>query len=149
MRTVRLTIIDDAYKGELLRNELSLMRSIGHTNLIKKIKVYQEDNNYFVMQEHGPILKNQIFPHLHKFSEIKVAVITKQLLEALAYLYDMNVVNRAVKSRNVILKHPLHFYGDTQVDVKLGDEGISTISGGIEATKGLEVVCSELETASP
>ena len=77
LRAVRLTVVDNAYKGELLRSELSLMGNMDHPNLIQKVKVYQEDNNYFVMQEHGPVLKDQILAHLHTFSEIKVVLIVK------------------------------------------------------------------------
>ena len=69
----------------------------------------------------GGTLKAAI-PHMVKhYDEVKIAVITIQMLEALRYLHDSNIAHRDVKSQNVFLEHPITFYGKSQICGKLGD----------------------------
>ena len=135
--------------ADLIEREISFAQCLQHENLLRKLKVYREDNDFFILQEHGSVLKNHILPHLHRFSELKAASIIKQVLEALNYLHERNIVHRAVKSQNVILGHPLHFYGEAKVEVKLGDEGLASMSSGTEAIKAIDLYTADMEIASP
>jgi len=113
--------------------------------------VYKDSANYYVLQEHsyGGHLRAQLPAHFEKFSEIRIALITIQMLSALKYLHSLNIVHRDLKSQNVILDHPLHFYGETQLVAKLGDHGLSCYVANSNDKKRLEVFCGEHEYLAP
>ena len=51
-----------------------------------------------------------------------------------------------MKSQNVILERPLHFYGKTKSVAKLGDHGLSVELGEFPS---LEIYCGEDEYLAP
>jgi serine/threonine protein kinase len=124
-----------------------MMERLSHPSLLLKVKIYQDRKNYFIMEEGGFLLKNEILGHLHKFSEVTAALIVRRLLEVIEYLHGNRLCHRAICSRNVVLDKPLNFYGETSMVTKLGDEGM--IVSKDKGPKVTNINCKDLEYCSP
>ena len=98
------------------------MSKLDHANLLQKQRVFREGNDFAIVQDYGYVLADEL--ERSPSSEIRSAMITKQMLLALEYLHQEGLVHRAVNSENVLLKHPIDFYGETQVKAKLCDQGM-------------------------
>jgi serine/threonine protein kinase len=81
---------------------------------------------------------------MSSFSEVRIALITIDMIGVLEHLHSQKIVHRDLKSQNVVLDRPMHFYGEAQLTCKLGDHGLSCF-----VTKRPEILCGEDEYLAP
>lgn len=101
-----------------LRNEINLMRSLRHKNVVAYTGAEVRDQTLYILTEWVP--GGSLLTMLEKFTKLHVNVIrvyTKQLLDGLAYLHANNVIHRDIKCANILV--------DDQGIVKLADFGAS------------------------
>lgn len=124
----------------LIKNELAILPKTIHPNIVRIFEIFQDKKNYYVVQElmQGGGLVDQISTQ-RMFSEKKVINIVQQLLGALNFLHENNIVHRDVKSENILLQQSLYSCGEDEVVAKLADFGLACYNDPTE--KGLQLFC--------
>lgn len=116
-----------------LQEEVSVLRSIDHPNIIKLYDFYEEKKMFFMVIE--LMEGGELFERIVKktfYNEKEARDLIRILLDALAYLHSRNIVHRDLKPENLLLKSP---YND--FDIKLADFGFAKQVNG----KSLDTQC--------
>lgn len=107
---------------EDITQELNVMKSIDHPNIVRVFEYFVDRRYVFVVMEYcqGGQLQGRITTQL-QFTERQVALIMKQLFSAVAYLQNLSIVHRAICPEKILLEEKS---GD--VNIKIIDFGGST-----------------------
>ena len=101
--------------------EFSLLKSIDHPNIIRLYELYEDRKNYYLVTEycsgHDVLTQIQNTPH---FKESDAISIFRQILSAILYCHDNNIVHRDIKADNILFSKK-----DINSPLKLIDFGIS------------------------
>ncbi|KAG5501935.1 hypothetical protein JKF63_04205 [Porcisia hertigi] len=109
-----------------LLNEISIMCSLNHPNIVHYFHCERNDNNVSLFMELCEAsLTDIIVRRLQKPAHLSVVQIIRQVLTAIAYLHSRGIAHRDVKPQNILLK------GET---VKLTDFGTA-----VQGNAGKEV----------
>jgi serine/threonine protein kinase len=122
-------------KDKLQMNEIMLLKSTDHPNIIKLYSVHKNSNYYFLVMEllEGGSLKQKVVERYNNvktdvlFKESEVAVILKGVLSGLNYMHNNRIVHRDIKPENIMFGRK-----DDLSSVKIVDFGLSNI---VEDTK--------------
>jgi calcium-dependent protein kinase len=89
---------------QLLQNELSILGSKSHPNIIRIVDLLEDDDNYYVVSEvvHGGELFKRL-TKLESFNEAQAADITHQIMLGLNYLHKQSITHRDIKPENILL----------------------------------------------
>ena len=125
----KIFIKDQKKEIPALENEISMLRSSRHPNIIDYHSCHRRDNTLWIAMElmNGGKLTDLI-EEGYKFKEEEVAFILREALKGLLYLHKTGRIHRDIKSDNVLL--------NTDGRVKLGDFGFcAMISEGKTAKR--------------
>jgi len=90
-----------------VENEISLMSSCDHPNIIKLDAVYYYDNHIAIVidyYKHGSLTR--VIDRFSPLTEAQIAYISKQILEALAYLHEQKyIIHLDIKSDNILVNN--------------------------------------------
>lgn len=104
-------------RKELIVNEILVMQSSCHPNIVNYLDSYLVQRELWVVMEYmegGPL--NEIIDHHHQhMKESHIAGIVFETLKGIHHLHSKNIIHRDIKSDNVLL--------DRQGHVKLTDFG--------------------------
>ena len=103
-----------------LINEISIMRSLDHPNIIKLHEVYEGEYHVYLVLEllKGGELFDRIIKKGH-YSEKDAAILISKLIWALEYIHERGIMHRDIKPENLILKD------DNEYEIKLADFGLA------------------------
>jgi len=104
--------------------EIDVMRSLDHPNILRLYEVYQDDKRYYLVME--LCTGGELFDEITKrsqFSEADAAAIIKQVLSAVAYCHRKKVCHRDLKPENILLDSKST---DANNSIKVIDFGAST-----------------------
>jgi len=89
----------------MLFNEINILRSLDHPNIVKMYEFFEDDKRYYIVTEicKGGELFDEII-NRGKFSERDAAILMKQLLMCVNYCHSNNVVHRDLKPENILLE---------------------------------------------
>jgi p21-activated kinase 1 len=90
-------------KIDTLINEIAMMESTTHKNVVKYVGSYTHNQDLWIVMEFlqgGKLTDLLLNTH---FSEPQIAAVCRECLEALKHLHDMNRIHRDIKSDNVLL----------------------------------------------
>ncbi|KAF9929521.1 p21 protein (Cdc42 Rac)-activated kinase [Linnemannia zychae] len=114
-------------KMKTIRNELELMKSSHHDNIVAFIDCHLTPTELWMVMERMDIsladviainpYKGQRHPDQGLLQECHMARVAKDILEAITYLHKENRIHRDIRSDNILL--------DSQGQVKLADFGHS------------------------
>eukprot|EP00956_Cyclotella_meneghiniana_P016554 scaffold26128_cov55-Cyclotella_meneghiniana.AAC.4 len=116
IKSIQLSLLQDSYLDEL-RNEIEVLRSLDHPNIVKAYEVYETKRNIYVVMEYcgGGDLYSRA-----PYTEDQVAYLMNQLCSAIAHMHKHQVTHRDLKCENIMFesKDPLAF-------IKVLDFGLS------------------------
>jgi len=118
------TFIKFNNKASLI-NEIKLLRTVDHPNLIHLEAVYESENNFYLVLEicSGGNLKEYIKQN-KLVSQEKSAYIMKNVLEGLQALHNKNIMHRDIKPENILFKTSNFLEENGQII--LADFGLAT-----------------------
>ena len=89
-------------KSEFL-NEIELLKTVDHPNIIKLFDCYYDKTFYYLIEEYCS--GGDLFDYIQKehfFTEKKAAIILKQILSAVNHLHKKNIIHRDLKPENIV-----------------------------------------------
>jgi serine/threonine-protein kinase len=94
---------DVSIKIEKLKVEANILKTFSHPYIVKYIDSFEENNVFYMVIEYiyGKDLKTLFSSS--PAAEIQVRTYCRQLLEALEYLHNRNIIHRDIKPRNVMI----------------------------------------------
>ncbi len=102
---------------EMLRNEIEMVKSLDHPNVIRGKEIREDMGNlHFVME----LCRGK---HLgfYKYTELQACFVVKSLVRTLMYIHSQGIVHRDLKMENVLWENETNFGR-----IKLIDFGMST-----------------------
>ena len=100
-----------------LRQEIEILRSLRHENIIQMLDTFETKNEFCVVTEFA---RGELFEVLEddkRMPEDEVRSIAKQLVRALHYLHSNRIIHRDMKPQNILI--------GAQGQVKLCDFGFA------------------------
>ena len=135
-KIVKRTVADSSKVKRHFQNEIKILKETKHKNIMKLIEMRQTTENYYLVCEfcNGGSLRQCVNKYLKMykktFSEEITQFLMRQIVEALKYLHDSNIMHRDLKLDNILLnfkdendKNILNMYG---AEVKIIDFGFAS-----------------------
>lgn len=129
LRAIKTLKKDDTY-AKLQGNEIAILKSTDHPNIVKTYDVFETRNEIHIVMEYmaGGMLYEAIEDGII-FSEPDVIQFMREILDAILYLHGKGIVHRDLKPENILCTSrttPLH--------VKIADFGLSCINSVADLT---------------
>lgn len=107
-------------RGKQISTEAKILGQLNHPNIVKLKQFYESPMHYMLEMEllEGGTLDYKLSQH--KFSDIECAKIMKEILSAVDYMHNHDIIHRDIKPENIM------FAGETNEEVKLTDFGLSS-----------------------
>ncbi|CAG9331416.1 unnamed protein product [Blepharisma stoltei] len=115
-----------------LIEEIKIMRSLNHPNILKLHRVYESDSHIYLVLDYFE--EGDLYSRIIKkknFTEAAVAKFSQKLFEVLEYLDSKNIVHRDIKLENILMVS-----NENDYDFKLADFGLASKLG-----EGLTQIC--------
>lgn len=113
--------VDLSLREEFL-NELSILSTIDHPNVVKFFETYEDDHNYYLVMEY--LEGGNIFERKENKSdgvnEAYISKIAHKIISAINYCHTIGVVHRDIKPENILFA-----YKNPDSEVKIIDFGLS------------------------
>lgn len=118
-------IDDQKYALGKIPLECSILCKLDHTNIIKVLDAFQDEEHVqMIMEKHGCGM--DLFEYIdrqRRYSEEPlVCHIFKQIISAVAYMHENNLVHRDIKDENIVINQQFHIklidFGSTAYMVK-------------------------------
>jgi serine/threonine protein kinase len=116
LKSIQLRLVKKEYLDEL-RNEVSVLRSLDHPNIVKAYEVYETKQNIYVVMEYcsGGNLYARI-----PYMESQSANIITQLCSAIAHMHNHGIIHRDIKMENIMFESK-----EPTAEIKVLDFGLS------------------------
>jgi serine/threonine protein kinase len=89
---------------EKLLDEANILKSLNHKNIIKLYDIYEDLDEIYIIMEY---CENNLQSILLKLSEDQAKKYIKQIVNALYYLQNKNIVHRDIKPANILLQNDI------------------------------------------
>ncbi|KAG0641111.1 kinase-like domain-containing protein [Tuber brumale] len=122
---------EDKSKTSGLQQEIAVLMSVNHPNILCLQGTYDEDDGVYLVLELAR--EGELFNYIirnTKLSEVDTRKVFVQLFNGLKYLHERNIVHRDIKPENILLC-------DADLTVKLADFGLAKIIGEDSFTTSL------------
>lgn len=141
MKTVNVTDMIDPYMKKHFKREAMLLSRLSHPGIIALFEIMETRNHYCIVLEFGgENLCNFVRAQRRgKLDEITARGISRQLVSAVCYMHQKDIVHRDLKLENILLNQATK-------KVKLTDFGLSNIY--VKETL-LSTHCGSPEYAAP
>jgi serine/threonine protein kinase len=108
-----------------LQREVQLLSVMNHENIMKMVDCYEDDDYIHIVTEKytGGELFDKIIDNTNQdgcLSEMEAARIIRQLLSAISYLHENDIVHRDIKPENILFES-----NDQDSSIRLIDFGLS------------------------
>ncbi|VDM41838.1 unnamed protein product [Toxocara canis] len=128
---------------QLALNEVSLLSKLDHPHIISYYDSFEENGILMIEMEYaeGGTLAQLLARQEVLLEEVEVMRMFEQMLSAVSYLHDNNILHRDLKTANIFLTK--------DNDVKVGDFGISRMMGTETRMQGAQTVVGTPYYISP
>lgn len=116
LKTIQLSRISDEFIEEL-RNEIDILRSLDHPNIVKAFEVFENKRQIYIVME--SCSGGDLYAR-NPYSEKEAAKIVGKLLSAVAYMHASNVCHRDLKFENIMFENT-----KKNAEIKVIDFGLS------------------------
>lgn len=108
-----------------VRNEIEIMKLVDHPNIVKLYEVLEDDEHIYIVMEicKGGHLLSYVKAS-GRLSEVTAAICLQQVLYAIYYMHNHNIVHRDIKAENCLL---VSRDVQSRSSVRLSDFGVSRI----------------------
>jgi calcium-dependent protein kinase len=115
-----------------IRNEIDILRRLDHPNIIRLYETFEESNNIYLVLE----LCSGGDLYERTYTEADTILVIQQLLRAVSYLHEKNIIHRDLKFENILFENKSRNAGIKLIDFGLSkmfkegetmDEAIGTI----------------------
>lgn len=108
---------------EMMRNEISILSSLEHVNIIRLYDWFEDERQVHLVFElcTGGELFEPIADQNFRFTERQAARLVRKILEAVKYCHDRNIVHRDLKPENMLLSS-----AGIESELKVIDFGLAT-----------------------
>ena len=92
-----------------IMNEINILRTINHKNIIHLETVRKTINNYYIIMEYcnggdlSTCLRKYMLNYGRAFSEETVQYLMRQIVEAIKYLHGKRIIHRNIKLDNILV----------------------------------------------
>ena len=130
-------IADNPTLKKYFKNEIIILSSLNHPNIVKFEEAKGSNNSYYITMEYingnslSECLKDYMERNKKAFPEEIVQYLMKQIIEAVYYLHNLKIIHRDIKLSNIMVnfnsdqdKNDLNMMN---AQIKLIDFGVSTI----------------------
>ncbi|XP_066917979.1 uncharacterized protein [Clytia hemisphaerica] len=117
-----ITILDlSATERQASMNEVRVLGMLSHPNIISYYDSFDEDGTLWIEMEYadGGTLSDYLAKQDTELEEREILIIFSQMVSAIRYCHDRNILHRDLKTQNIFLTQDLK--------VKLGDFGIAKV----------------------
>lgn len=117
-----ITIIDlNATERQASMNEVKVLSMLSHPNIVSYYDSFDEDGILWIEMEYadGGTLHEFLAKQESDLEEKEILIMFSQMVSALKYCHDNNILHRDLKTQNIFLTQ--------EAKVKLGDFGIAKI----------------------
>lgn len=118
----------DPEKEREILNEIEMLKSLDHPNIVKVFEFYTTKDGYFIITEFckGGELFDKIVNN-PPFEEEAAAYILYQILSAVFYCHNKNIIHRDLKPENILVEDSTGSKGKGFLNVKIIDFGTAKI----------------------
>ena len=103
-------IIDDME----IKNEINILKSLSHPNIVKIFEFFDNALNYYIVTEFCK--KGELFEYINnRYSENQLAVLFYQVFSGLCYLHEKKILHRDLKLENLMIS-------EIEKDINTGEE---------------------------
>ncbi|KAK6454277.1 kinase-like domain-containing protein [Scheffersomyces xylosifermentans] len=121
--------------------ELSILRKLDHPNIVSLKAFYEDLDNYYIVMELVPGGDLMDFVAANgAIGEDATQVITKQILEGIAYVHKLGISHRDLKPDNILIMQ------DDPILVKITDFGLAKFS---DNSTFMKTFCGTLAYVAP
>jgi len=125
-----------------IRNEVLVLKSLKHKNIIQLYDLYDESDAYYLVMErlYGGDLFDRISRNT-RYSELEARTVCKNILEAVQFIHRHSIAHRDLKPENVLL-----ISGNDNTSIKITDFGFATKT---EGPNSLRTLCGTRNYIAP
>ena len=90
---------------ELIKNEVNILSNLDHPNIVKYFGVYEDDYYIHILMEYlkgYDLYKIIALKKYTGFDEKDICEIIYQLLQALSFIHNQNIIHRDIKPENIL-----------------------------------------------
>jgi calcium-dependent protein kinase len=106
-------------------NEINLLKSLDHPNIMKIYEYFADEQQFYIVSEYCE--GGELFDFIQSrgtMNETIIAKIFHQIMSALLYCHNHQIIHRDIKPENLLLKEQIES-DDSDFDIKLIDFGAS------------------------
>ena len=97
-----------------IKNEINILKSLSHPNIVKIYEFFDTMLNYFIVTEYCK--KGELFEYINNvYSERQLAVLFYQVFSGLCYLHEKEILHRDMKLENIMIS-------EIETDINTGEE---------------------------
>ena len=105
----------DEEEMKSMLNEIQILKNLDHPNIVKIYEYFEDSKRFYIVTDiiEGGELFDEITRRGH-FTERDAAVLLKQVLSAIAYCHNNNIMHRDLKPENILLEES-HDYEQAKI----------------------------------